>query len=90
MLEQCRLLYQGTERGFGLARPRWHLKAACMLVRRSGCFCKLGVLYLGVLITRALLFEAVVGPVIFGNSHLLPVALRTLQGPNGNEHSGFL
>ena len=35
-----------------------------------GCFCKLGVLFLGVLIIRALLFWAIFEPLIFGNSQM--------------------
>ena len=32
-------------------------------------YCKLGVLFLAVIIIRALLFGTILGPLIFGNSH---------------------
>ena len=51
-----------------------------MIKGLHGCFYKLGVLLVGVLAIRALLF-GVVGPLIFGSCH------RIQQGALNNSHS---
>ena len=38
-----------------------------------GCFCKSGVLFVGVLVQGALLFQVCTRPLMFGNSHMVIV-----------------